>query len=107
MKTFASHSFAFDECAAQLDAFDDLLRSKADLGERDDILPFFKKNTQLASFISTYVPDIANPDRIATEYDIFGDFACDLAIGEELSFGGVRGCQAKQLVCHCGRESNA
>lgn len=85
MKAFASHSFSFAECAAQLDSFDNLLRSKTDLSEREDILPFFKKNMQLASFISTYVPDIANPDLIATEYDIFGDFACDLAIGDSTS----------------------
>ncbi|SPP92647.1 Shedu anti-phage system protein SduA domain-containing protein [Bradyrhizobium vignae] len=85
MKTFASHTFSFDDCAVQLDTFDGLLRSKVELSERDDILPFFKKNTQLASFISTYVPDIANPDRIAIEYDIFGDFACDLAIGDSTS----------------------
>jgi hypothetical protein len=85
MKTFASHSFSIDECRAELDAFDSLLNSKIELNERDDILPFFRKNTQLASFISSYVPDIANPDRIATEYDIFGDFACDLAIGDSTS----------------------
>jgi len=85
MKTFASHSFSIEECRAELDAFDNLLASKTELSERDDILPFFRKNTQLASFISSYVPDIANPDRIATEYDIFGDFACDLAVGDSTS----------------------
>jgi len=85
MKTFASHTFSIEGCRAELDAFDHLLRSKTELSEREDILPLFRKNRQLASFISSYVPDIANPDRLATEYDIFGDFACDLAVGDSTS----------------------
>ena len=46
---------------------------------------FFKKNLNLAAFLGTYIPDIANPDRVANEYDIFGDFACDLAVGDSTS----------------------
>ncbi|NHB09266.1 Shedu immune nuclease family protein [Burkholderia cepacia] len=85
MKEFIHHSLSIKECINELEKFEDLLKSKSEIKERDEILPFFKKNLHLAAFLGTYVPDIANPDRIASEYDIFGDFACDLAVGDSRS----------------------
>lgn len=85
MKDFIHHSLSIQECVKELKEFEDLLASKAELKERDEILPFFKKNRHLAAFLGTYIPDIANPDRVANEYDIFGDFACDLAVGDSKS----------------------
>lgn len=82
MKHFDEHSLRIEECRNELRAFADLLAAKDELSERDDILPFFKSNRHLASFIGTYVPAIANPDLVAVEYDLFGDFTCDLAIGD-------------------------
>ena len=35
----------------------------------------------LSSQIATFFPNLELPNKIAFEYDIFGDFACDLAIG--------------------------
>ena len=85
MKDFIHHALSIQECVKELAEFEALLASKIELKERDEILPFFKKNLNLAAFLGTYIPDIANPDRVANEYDIFGDFACDLAVGDSKS----------------------
>jgi hypothetical protein len=85
MKSFIRHALSISQCAEELKEFEVLLASKAELKEREEIIPFFKKNINLAAFLGTYVPDIANPDLIANEYDVFGDFACDLAIGDSNS----------------------
>ena len=85
MKQFATHTLAIPHVSTEFTAFKALLASKPELSERDEILPFFKGHLQLGSFISTYIPDIANPDLLATEYDLFGDFACDLAVGDSKS----------------------
>lgn len=85
MKEFYHHALSIEECKKELIELETLLASKPILKEREEILPFFKKNIHIASFLGTYIPDIANPDRIANEYDIFGDFACDLAIGDSNS----------------------
>ncbi|NCQ80448.1 MAG: DUF4263 domain-containing protein [Microcystis aeruginosa W13-15] len=85
MKEFKNHALSISDCVLELDAFEKLLNSKGTLKERDEIIPFFKENLNLASFIGTYVNDLSNPDLIANEYDIFGDFACDLAIGDSKS----------------------
>lgn len=85
MKDFIHHALSIQECVKELAKFEALLASKAELKERDEILPFCKGNLNLAAFLGTYIPDIANPDRVANEYDIFGDFACDLAVGDSKS----------------------
>jgi Domain of unknown function (DUF4263) len=85
MKDFIHHAISTQECAGELAKFEALLASKSELKERDEILPFFKENLNLAAFLGTYIPDIANPDMVASEYDIFGDFTCDLAVGDSKS----------------------
>jgi hypothetical protein len=62
-----------------------LLDGKATLSERDDILPFFKANRRLAAMVGSYNPKINRFDRIAAEFDLFGDYACDLAVGDSSS----------------------
>jgi hypothetical protein len=47
------------------------------------VLPFFQAREQLAILMGMFNPRISWVDRIAWEFDIFGDFACDLAIGEK------------------------
>lgn len=85
MKEFVHHNISIKNCIQELRAFEELLAVKPELKEREDILPFFKHHLNLAAFLGTYIPDIANPDRIATEYDLFGDFTCDLAVGDSTS----------------------
>jgi hypothetical protein len=85
MKAFRKHSISFEECSSELEEFKKLLDSKPELEEKKDILPFFEKNQHVAAFIGSYIPDISNPDKIANEYDVFGDFTCDLAVGDSSS----------------------
>jgi hypothetical protein len=46
------------------------------------VLRFFRDRPQLASLLGMFNPRIGVVDRIAYEFDLFGDFACDLAAGE-------------------------
>ncbi|MGO9260122.1 MAG: Shedu immune nuclease family protein [Bryobacteraceae bacterium] len=85
MKRFGTHVLSVKECAAELQKLDLLLRSSPTLKEREHILPFFKANKNLSAFIGSYIPDIVRFDRIAPEFDLFGDFACDLAVGDSVS----------------------
>lgn len=53
-----------------------------ELKERDDILSFFKSHQNLAALIGLYQSRVAVPDCIKSELEIFGDCACDLAVGD-------------------------
>jgi hypothetical protein len=66
----------------QVTEFRNLLASKAELAESADILPFFRQRPHLSVLLGMYNARIGWADRLAYEFDIFGDFACDLAIGE-------------------------
>lgn len=76
--------FAFDVQAyrAELDAFGLLLQSASELSEKTQILPFFRQNEQVSSRIGLLNPFVTVPDVQAFEYDIFGDFAADLVVGD-------------------------
>lgn len=82
MKQLAPYKFSLKALKAELDNFKQLLEQKMDLSERDDILPFFKENQHLVAQIATLVSDMQTPDKIAYEFDIFGDFKSDFAVGD-------------------------
>ena len=84
MKQFLSSEFDPIACRKQLSDLQELLRRKS-LSELDDILPFFRERQQLSLFISSYNTNISRRDRIAFEYDIFGDFRSDLVVGDSVS----------------------
>ena len=56
--------------------------SHTPLRERDHILPFFRNHRHLAALIGARNADIARLDRIAFEFDIFGDYKADLVVGD-------------------------
>jgi len=85
MKRFEQHQFSPVACRRELARFEKLLADNYELGEREHILPFFRENRNLAAFVGSFVADIAYPDLLATEYDLFGDFVCDLVIGDSAS----------------------
>jgi hypothetical protein len=58
-----------------------LLKSKADLTERRDIQPFFRKRDQLSAFLGTYTFDIGPGTHLAYEFPFLGDFAADIIVG--------------------------
>lgn len=82
MKSFDPFVFDWRLCRKEVDELRDLLNAQANLGERQHVLPFFQKRRHLSAFIGSYFPYLTNPDRLAYEYDLFGDFACDLAVGD-------------------------
>ena len=55
-----------------------------ELGEREDILPFFKTRPNLSALIGLYQPPIAPPNCLKSELEVFGDCACDLAVGDDV-----------------------
>jgi hypothetical protein len=82
MKKLDEIAFDYPVCRRQVEEFRDLLTAKDELSERDDVLPFFRERSQLAVLFGMFNSRIAWADRIAWEFDIFGDFACDLVVGE-------------------------
>jgi hypothetical protein len=52
------------------------------LRERDHILPFFTNHRHAAALIGSYNFNLVLLDRIAFEFDIFGDYKADLVIGD-------------------------
>lgn len=84
MKSFEKLQQNFRRCHQELDEFDDLLKSSMELSERDEILPFFRERKQLTALIGQYDPSLY-PNLLAYEYDLFGDFKADVAIGDSHS----------------------
>ncbi len=82
MKDFQPIKFSAQACEKELEAFKALLDSKHDLSERGDILPFFKSHLHLSAFLGSYNPKLINYDLVAHEFNLFGDFACDLVVGD-------------------------
>ncbi len=52
------------------------------LDEKKHILPFFRGHRQVAAFVASYGRILSRFDRIAYEYPLFGDFTCDLIVGD-------------------------
>lgn len=82
MKPLQHHTIDPAAARYQWHELDRLLRSKPALGERADILPFFSARRDLAMIISYYYPLIENPDVIAHEYSLGGEFYPDLIVGD-------------------------
>lgn len=76
-------SVAFDPAAfrKELKEFEDLLKSKPELSERDDILPFFKPRKHLTAYIGTLYLNIAVATEVCYEFDITGNFRADVLLG--------------------------
>ena len=81
MKSFESVAFDVNVCRSQLMRFRKLLEKRPKLDERSDILPFFRRNKQLAAFMAGRFLGMPRQDRIAFEYALFGDFSCDIVVG--------------------------
>ena len=58
--------------------------SGADLTETN-FRQFFQAHRHISALIGLYNPVIARFDRVAWEYPLFGEFRCDLAIGDSVT----------------------
>jgi hypothetical protein len=85
MKDFQTHSFDLAACRQEVLELKLLLDGSANLQERKHIQPFFRARKHLSAWLGSRSPKIAWPDRLATEYDLFGDFACDVAVGDSVN----------------------
>ena len=81
MKHFDTLVFDQKTYERELAEFEQLLIKSTTLQEQADILPFFRDRKHLSARISRIMPNMNQVDRIAYEYDLFGDYVCDLVIG--------------------------
>lgn len=72
-------------CRADLTAYRNLLTGKAELSERDDILPFFRHHADLAALLGTYHPNIESYDRLGLEVRLFGEYVADIVVGDRIN----------------------
>jgi Domain of unknown function (DUF4263) len=82
MKKFLTLEFDRITYERELNEFNQLLSQNQTLNERATILPFFKERILLSSRIASLLPEFFKIDKIAYEYDLFGDFTSDLVIGD-------------------------
>ena len=85
MKNLQPFSFKLKQCRKELKAFEKLLKTKDELAESKDILPFFKSHKHLSAFIAAEIPKIDRFDLIAHEFPLFGEFQADLIIGDSIT----------------------
>src|SRR5262249_47989043 len=73
-----------NRCRDELAAFKALLdrHESETLREKEHVLPFFRKHRNLPALIGQLYFGGVLIDRIAFEFDIFGDHAADLVVGD-------------------------
>jgi hypothetical protein len=82
MKTFRQIGLDVAQLAADLNELEAFLSAKAHRKERAEIAPFFKARINLCAALGLTNSAVEAPDKVATELDLFGDFACDVASGD-------------------------
>jgi hypothetical protein len=82
MKTFEPLVFDPARCLQEVEELQRWLSRRPVLEEQKHLRPFFRKRRQLSAFLASYSPDVVRFDRLAFEYPLFGDFTCDLAVGD-------------------------
>jgi len=83
MKTFEPLTLDRAILAYNLNELEALLSSAAHLRERDHLIPFFKERPHLCTALGYANSAVELPGRWANELDLFGDFVCDLAAGDD------------------------
>jgi len=81
-KQLMPFELGLSQCERDLTDFLQLLDQHEDLSEGWNVLPFFRSHPHLAALAGTWNAQIHVPDRLAFELDLFGNFRCDLAVGE-------------------------
>ncbi len=84
MKTFEPLAFDPARCLKEVSELRRWLGRHQQLEEKKHIRPFFRKRRHLSALIAAYNPNVIRFNRIAFEYPLFGDFACDLVVGDSV-----------------------
>jgi len=82
MKTFEALSLDVATLKFNLSELETWLAIGGHLAERKHISPFFKARPQLCAALGLLTNAVEVPDRWANELDLFGDFTCDIAVGD-------------------------
>jgi Domain of unknown function (DUF4263) len=84
MKRLEPVTLDLERCRDELASFKSLLDryESGTLREKEHILPFFRKHRNIAALIGYLFSDCVHIDRIAFEFDIFGDHTADLVVGD-------------------------
>jgi hypothetical protein len=82
VKNLQPHTLDPKHCRIEWKDLAALLASNSVLSETKHVLPFFKNRHNLSLLICSYFPKIKAPDRLAHEYEIYGDFVADLIVGD-------------------------
>jgi hypothetical protein len=85
MKAFEPFQFDYRLGLKELGEFERFLATNDELGERNDIQPFFKERKHLSAFIGALNPNIVRFNRLAFELNLMGSFSCDLAVGDSIT----------------------
>jgi hypothetical protein len=81
MKIFEYLDFDIAQCRQEVGELRAWLNAHPTLGERA-IRDFFRRRRHLSAFIASSNPNVNRYDRIAFEDPLFGDFTCDLVVGD-------------------------
>ena len=81
MKHFDTLVFDQTTYERELAELEQFLNQTTALHEQADILPFFRDRRHLSARIASLAYYSNQVDRVAYEYDLFGDYVCDLVIG--------------------------
>jgi Shedu protein SduA, C-terminal len=82
MKTLEPFRIDFQRCRREVTALRRWLARNPILEEKEQILPFFRAHRHLAALVGSYGQVVHRCDRIAFEYPLFGDYCCDLVVGD-------------------------
>ena len=84
MKQLEPVTIDLARCRHELSAFKVLLdrHESGTLRENEHVLPFFRENRNLAALIGYLRSECPLVNRIAYEFDVFGDHAADLVVGD-------------------------
>src|SRR5262249_36890133 len=84
MKEFRKLAVDLQRCRKEVGALQKFLAPRRELKEEQHIRPFFEKRPYLSAFIGVYNPNIVHFDLLAFQYSLFGDFTCDLVVGDSV-----------------------
>jgi hypothetical protein len=84
MPDFAAHSLEPAAARVEVAELRTLLVENADLKE-SVVRNSFRERLNASALIGHYNPAVQLADRLAFEFPLFGDFRCDLAIGDSVS----------------------
>ena len=82
MKAFEPLNFDVERCFQEVNSLRKWLERSSALEERKHVFPFFRKRRFLSAFLGSYSRDIIRVDRLAFEFSLFGDFTCDVVVGD-------------------------